>query len=93
MSTHKADCNSRLGALHQNLVSIEDLIRQFNAYRLSYAKLLIEIARRRRYKEETENILRGMMTQLETMSEGMFFLFLHRTANSFIRWTNSQRSD
>ena len=72
---HKVDCDSRLSALHQNLVAIEDLIRQFNAYRLSYGKLLIEIARRRQYKEAAENIVRSMVTQLEAMSDGMF-LFL-----------------
>ncbi|KAI9512058.1 autophagy-related protein 17 [Russula earlei] len=65
----EADCNSRLEALHQNLVIIEDLIRQFNAYRLSFGKLLVEIARRRQYKDAAENIVRGMMAHLEAMSE------------------------
>ena len=58
-------------------MAIEDLIRQFNAYRLSYDKLLVEIARRRQYKEAAENFVRDMMTQLETMSEGVF-LYPHR---------------
>jgi len=65
----ETDCNSRLDTLHQNLVAIEDLIRQFNAYRLSYGKLLVEIARRRQYKEAAENIVRSMMAQLEAMSD------------------------
>jgi len=64
-----ADCNTRLDALHQNLVTIEDLIRQFNAYRLSFGKLLVEVARRRQYKDAAENIVRGMMAHLEAMSE------------------------
>ena len=53
-------------------MTIEDLIRQFNAYRLSFGKLLVEIARRRQYKDGAENIVRGMMTHLEAMSEGVF---------------------
>jgi len=61
-------------------VAIEDLIRQFNAYRLSYGKLLVEIARRRQYKEAAENIVRSMMAQLEAMSDGKF-LFLRRPAH------------
>ncbi|KAI9440035.1 autophagy protein Apg17-domain-containing protein [Lactarius indigo] len=63
------DCGNRLVGLDQNLVVIEDLIRQFNAYQLSYSKLLVEIARRRQYKEEAEDIVRGMMARLDAMSE------------------------
>jgi autophagy-related protein 17 len=39
---------------------------------LSYDKLLVEVDRRRQYKEEAENFVRDMMAQLETMSEGVF---------------------
>jgi autophagy-related protein 17 len=39
---------------------------------LSYDKLLVEIDRRRQYKNEAENFVRDMMAQLETMSEGVF---------------------
>lgn len=35
----------------------------------------MEIARRRQYKEDAENFVRGMMEQFETMSEGVFLLF------------------
>jgi len=65
----EADCGNRLIGLDQNLVVIEDLIRQFNAYQLSYSKLLVEIARRQQYKEAAENIVSGMMARLEAMSE------------------------
>ena len=41
---------------------------------MSYDKLLVEIARRRQYKEDAENFVRGMMEQFETMSEGVFLL-------------------
>jgi len=65
----EAVCQNRLIGLDQNLVVIEDLIRQFNAYQLSYSELLVEIARRRRYKEAAENIVSGMVARLEAMSE------------------------
>ncbi|KAH9002912.1 autophagy protein Apg17-domain-containing protein [Lactarius hatsudake] len=65
----EADCGNRLVGLDQNLVVIEDLIRQFNAYQLSYSKLLVEVARRRQYKEAAEDIVRGMMARLDAMSE------------------------
>jgi autophagy-related protein 17 len=42
----------------------------------------VEIARRRHYKEEAEDIVRDMTAKLETMSEGVF-LFLHRLARLF----------
>ena len=74
-TTYQADCGNRLIGLDQNLVVIEDLIRQFNAYQLSYSKLLVEIARRRQYKEAAENIVSGMMARLEAMSEGVFFSY------------------
>ncbi len=64
-------------------MAIEDLIRQFNAYRLSYDKLLVEIDRRRQYKKEAEDFVRHMMAQLETMSEGVY-LHPHRPARLFI---------
>jgi autophagy-related protein 17 len=63
-------------------VAIEELIREFNAYQLSYDKLLVEIARRRHYKEEAENFVQDMTAQLETMSEGVF-LYIHRPARLF----------
>lgn len=59
-------------------MAIEDLIRQFNAYRLSYDKLLIEIARRQQYKEAAEDIVRSMMALLGAMSDGVCVSFLRR---------------
>jgi len=64
-------------------VAIEDLIRRFNAYRLSHSKLLVEIARRRQYKEAAQSIVRSMTAQLEAMSDGMFSL-LYCPARLFI---------
>ncbi|KAA1467537.1 hypothetical protein DENSPDRAFT_251101 [Dentipellis sp. KUC8613] len=55
--------------LHQHLLTIEELEHRYTAYQASFHKLLIEIARRRQYKEAAENIVRGMMAQLEAMTE------------------------
>jgi hypothetical protein len=72
-------------------VAIEDLIRQFNAYRLSYSKLLVETARRWQYKEAAEHIVRSMMVQLGAMSDGMFSL-LYPPLRLFILY-DVQRSE
>jgi hypothetical protein len=58
---------------------------------MSYSKLLIEIARRRQYKEAAENIVRGMMVQLQAMSEGVFLPILLHIC--FLFKTMSQRNE
>jgi autophagy-related protein 17 len=60
-----------LSDLHLHLTTLEHLHEQYVAYRMAFNKLLLEIARRRQYKEAAENIVQGMMRQLESMSEGM----------------------
>lgn len=40
---------------------------------MAFNKLILEIARRRQYREAAENIVKGMMRQLESMSEGRTF--------------------
>ena len=64
-----------LTVLHHHLTTLEHLHERYVAYRMAYNKLLLEIARRRQYKEAAENIVQGMMRQLESMSEGMYGLF------------------
>jgi len=64
------DCTERLSGLHQHLLTLEDLTHHFTAYRLSFNRLLVEIARRRHYKEAAENIVHGMIVQLQAMTEG-----------------------
>ena len=61
-----------LTVLHHHLTTLEHLHEQYIAYRMAFTKLLLEIARRRQYKEAAENIVQGMMRQLESMSEGMY---------------------
>ena len=40
---------------------------------MAFNKLLLEIARRKQYKEAAENIVQGIMRQLDSMSEGTVF--------------------
>jgi hypothetical protein len=37
---------------------------------MAFNKLILEIARRRQYREAAENIVRGMMRQLDSMTLG-----------------------
>ncbi|KAF9223883.1 hypothetical protein BS17DRAFT_754004 [Gyrodon lividus] len=65
----ETDCQDFLEALQQRLLVVEDLHHRFVQYQSSFNKLLIEIARRRQYREAVEKIVEGMMTQLEAMTE------------------------
>jgi autophagy-related protein 17 len=40
------------------------------SYQTAFNKLILELARRSQYREAAENIVRGMMSQLEAMTEG-----------------------
>jgi len=55
--------------LQEHLVTVEDLQQRFTSYQLSYNKLLLEIGRRRQYREAAENVIRGIMDQLAAMTE------------------------
>ncbi|EPQ54057.1 hypothetical protein GLOTRDRAFT_77963 [Gloeophyllum trabeum ATCC 11539] len=65
----QADCVERMSHLQGHLMTLEELHHKYTSYQLSYNKLLIEIARRRQYREAAENIVRGMMAQLDAMTE------------------------
>ncbi|KAF8969245.1 autophagy protein Apg17-domain-containing protein [Flammula alnicola] len=65
----EAQAEEELNALHHHLTTLEQLHEQYVAYRMAFNKLLLEIARRRQYREAAENIVRGMMRQLESMTE------------------------
>lgn len=63
-------CNDRLATLQENLTILEQFHERFVYYQAAFNKLVIEIARRRLYTESAETIVRGMMAQLEAMTEG-----------------------
>ena len=60
--------------LHERLGTIEELQTQFTEYQLSYNKLVVEMGRRLQYREAAENIVRGMIDQLDAMTEGLTIL-------------------
>lgn len=56
--------------MHTDLGVIEDLHSRYTSYQYSYCKLVVELARRRRYAEAAAKIVQTMTAQLEAMSEG-----------------------
>lgn len=58
--------------LHHHLVGIDDLVNTYTLYQMSFNKVLVEVARRREYKEAAEDIVSGMMAQLQAMTDGRF---------------------
>jgi autophagy-related protein 17 len=66
----QTECEEQLTGLEQHLSTLEHLHQQFQSYQTSFSKLILELARRRQYREAAENIVKGMMTQLEAMTDG-----------------------
>ncbi|KAF5381981.1 hypothetical protein D9615_004304 [Tricholomella constricta] len=62
-------CEEELNGLHNHLLTIEHLHNRFVSYQTAFNKLILELARRRQYREAAENIARGMASQLESMTE------------------------
>ncbi|KAF9061421.1 autophagy-related protein 17 [Rhodocollybia butyracea] len=67
--TVESECEDRFSEMQRHLLTIEDLHQRFISYQTAFQKLILEIARRRVYKEAAENIVRGMMDQLIAMTE------------------------
>lgn len=66
------ECAEHLELLHHHLATIEDLHHRYMSYQYSYSKLLLELGRRRHWQEAAENIVRGMIRQLDGLTEGLF---------------------
>jgi len=64
------DFDSHIETLNQHLLRLDDLRHYFVQFQHSFRKLLIEVARRRHYKEAADQIVRGMMSQLAALAEG-----------------------
>lgn len=69
-------CEEELNGLQNHLLTIEHLRDRFVSYQTAFNKLILELARRRQYREAAENIVRGMVSQLAAMSEGVLFVSL-----------------
>jgi len=65
----KTEVDDRLDALQQQVFGIENLYDRFINYQAAFNKLVVEIARRRVYKEAAENIVQRMVAQLEAMTQ------------------------
>ena len=61
--------------MYTSLGSVEEFCHTYTAYQTSFNQLLLEIARRRRYKEAAEKIIEGMMSQLTALTEGDLYSF------------------
>ncbi|KAH8100023.1 autophagy protein Apg17-domain-containing protein [Cristinia sonorae] len=73
MLSHQQDVETQsmehIADMHTSLGTIEDLHSRFTSYEYSYCKLLLELGRRRQYKEAAEKVVEGMLAQLEAMVE------------------------
>ncbi|TCD70232.1 autophagy- protein 17 [Steccherinum ochraceum] len=73
MLTHQETVESQsmehIADMHVSLGAIEDLHVRFTSYEYSYSKLLLELGRRKQYKEAAEKVVEGMLSQLEAMVE------------------------
>ncbi|KAJ4479988.1 autophagy-related protein 17 [Lentinula aciculospora] len=67
--TVESECEDQFTEMQRRLLTVEDLQQRFISYQTAFRKLILEIARRRVYKEAAENIVRGMMDQLTAMTE------------------------
>ncbi|KAH9481618.1 Autophagy-related protein 17 [Psilocybe cubensis] len=66
----EVQANEELIRLHDHLTALESTFHiPYVEYRTAFTKLLLEIERRRQYKEAAENIVSGMMKHLESMTE------------------------
>lgn len=73
----QAKCEEELNGLHDHVLTLEHLRNRYISYQLAFNKLILELARRRQYREAAENIVRGMTAQLEAMTAGMYKSLFH----------------
>ena len=63
-----------VGTLHRtltdHLTGIFELQSTYTHYRTAYGKLVLEVDRRRQYRESADAIVRGMTAQLQALREG-----------------------
>lgn len=67
------ECQELLDGLQERLLIVEDLHHRFIQYQTSFKKLLVEIGRRRHYKEAVEKVVEGMILHLRVMTEGQLY--------------------
>ena len=78
----QAKAEASLDILHHHLLTLQHLHERYVAYRMAFNKLILEIGRRIQYREAAENIAKGMMKQLDFMTQGNCFLLLLVISNN-----------
>jgi autophagy-related protein 17 len=63
------ECQELLDGLQERLLIVEDLHHRFIQYQTSFKKLLVEIGRRRQYKEAVDKFIEGIVLELRAMTE------------------------
>ncbi|KZT07651.1 uncharacterized protein LAESUDRAFT_724631 [Laetiporus sulphureus 93-53] len=61
------ESTEHLALLQHHLITIEDLYHRFTSYQYSYNKLLLELVRRRKYRDTAEHIVKRMVAELDAM--------------------------
>jgi len=73
MLEHRRNVEVEVGTLHRtltdHLTSIFELQSTYTHYRTAYGKLVLEMDRRRQYRESADAIVRGMTAQLQALRE------------------------
>lgn len=59
-----------LASIQQHLTTLEHLYITYISYETSYNSLLLELERRRRYRDATEDLVYGMVRQLDALRDG-----------------------
>lgn len=65
----QTDFDEHLDGLGRHLLTLKDLHSQYQLYQTAFNRLLIEIARRRQYREAAELIIQDMSRRLEAMTD------------------------
>ncbi|KAL5526388.1 ATG17 [Sanghuangporus sanghuang] len=65
--TVETEYETQLESLQQHLTTLEHLCITYTQYETSFNSLLLELERRRRYRDAAEEIVRGMARQLDAM--------------------------
>ncbi|KAI0714454.1 autophagy protein Apg17-domain-containing protein [Cerioporus squamosus] len=58
-----------LSYLHAQLRPLEELHHKYTSYQYAYSKLILELARRKQYREAAQRIVATMTAQLDAMTE------------------------
>ena len=66
----EVDCEESLASMSLQLETLDHLHQRYVLYQTAFNKLLLEIARRRHYKDSVEQFVKTMQDQLRSMVEG-----------------------